>query len=143
MDINIKGGGLTRTVKCDCPDVQNFPITLGQKLSDQEVRDLQIKFSNTAYDHNKTPEIVRIMGGLSVESYKNYSHNNYIVFFNIPMVYSSVVDITISGAFMILPGEWLSKAITLFSVFPLDSQYDIKSGIDTNNYIEVYPINQM
>lgn len=107
MDINIKGGGLTRTVKCDCPE---FPIQLGEKVSDQEVRNLDIKFicGEVPYTTTNTTIVDGSGYGLSVTDVHNTTSNTYLIFYNIPMMYGHpesgiFTDYIVSGAFIIAP----------------------------------------
>ena len=131
MDINIKGGGLTRTVKADCPE---FPIQLGQKVSDQEVKDLDLIFGSIALQYPTTDSNKYANGtGLLLGNIHNTTSNTYLVFYNIPMQHidpgnqsSGLPEdqwdwlyYTASGAFMILPYQSM----------------DIKDGVDSTTLL--------
>lgn len=129
MDINIKGGGLTRTVKADCPE---FPIQLGEKVSDQEVRNLDLIFTNNAIRYSTTDVAPKYPTdpnnkyaydtGLSLFNIHNTTSNTYLVFYNITMKHISPENqpnnlpqdqwpwayYTAGGAFMILPYQLMS-----------------------------------
>lgn len=155
MDINIKGGGLTRTVKCDCPDPgELFPLmNCGDKLSYAEIKNLQIKFNNYMGGYkDESGQQILADTGLSLESFNNTTDQSYVVFYNIPLTnisVSSTTSVPICGAFVILPHQKLDTQVTLFTSYPPNIAGSGGSGVwelhedDTDGYLTVYPINQM
>lgn len=161
MDINIKGGGITRTVKCNCPEVKEFPIRLGNKVSDAEVASLNIKFDNVTSEYN-TVQDKKVEGtGLTVIEFTNNTSNKYLVFYNIPMQhsydstlpYNEWSTYTTKGAFMIMPYETISHNTNPRSLFvpklrdfPYSNDFWEIAGTPSNNptslneYLQVYKI---